>query len=309
VTQSWSYDGNRSPWINPVTSGSLGTQTFKGTSYHRHTITWSTGQSWSGGASGQVPGGTTFHVGATLSSVDFDQPDAVIITKLELLDGAGTPLALQPRLPGYDAGTLDASDGTFDLQFHNFGAGQLDISNVLVREFPRPVSIDALVPRSKLFDVFGAPALPWERSSHLLLGERPAAIKRGGSRKLTIAKLGQGRHILERVGRDCAGGDATTEPDVLSCRPGFNVDLFPATTVVVKATVTARNVKHFDRKRKRYVRGNLDSTVYVQIGGTHPDLNRNRRDDAIDIAFGKSKDANRDGVPDEAQRKTVRRPG
>jgi hypothetical protein len=310
VTQSWSYDGNRSPWINPVTSGSLGTQTFKGTSYHRHTITWSTGQSWSGGASGTVPGGAGFHVGATFSGIDFNQPDPIIITKTELLDNSGNPLALAPRLPGYDAGTLDSSDGTFDMQFfNNAGAAQLDISDVLVREFPRPISIDALVPRSKLFDVFGAPALPWEKSSHLLLGERPAAIKRGGSRKLTIARLGQGRHILERVGRDCAGGDATTEPDVLSCRPGFNVDLFPATTIVVKATVTAHKVKHFDRKRKRYVTGDLKSTVYVQIGGRHPDLNHNRRDDAIDIAFGKSEDANRDGVPDEAQRETPRRPG
>jgi hypothetical protein len=310
VTQSWSYDGNRSPWINPVTSGSLGTQTFKGTSYHRHTITWSTGQAWTGGTSGTVPGGGAFHVGATFSGIDFNQPDPIIITKTELLDSSGNALALAPRLPGYDAGTLDASDGTFDLQFDNLGAGQLDISNVLVREFPRPLSIDALVPKAKLFDVFGAPTLPWEKSSHLLLGDRPAAIKRGGSRKLTLAKLGQGRHILERVARDCNTGDATFDPDTAACRPGFNVDLFPATTVVVKATVTARNVKHFDRKRKRYVKGNLDSTVYVQIGGTHPDLNHNRRDDAIDIASGKSKDANRDGVPDEAQRQTVvRRPG
>ena len=309
VTQSWAYDGNRSPWINPVTSGSLGTQTFKGASYHRHTITWTTGQAWTGGSTGTVPGGGEFHVGATFSGIDFNQPDPIIITKTELLDNSGNPLALAPRLPGYDAGTLDASDGTFDLQFSNLAAGQIDISDVLVREFPRPLSIDALVPRSKLFDVFGQPTLPWERSTHLLLGERPAAIKRGGSRKLTLAKLGQGRHILERVGSDCHRGDATFDPDTAACRAGFNVDLFPATTVVVKATVTARNVKHFDRKRKRYVTGNLDSTVYLQIGGRHPDLNRNRRDDAIDIAFGRAKDANRDGVPDTAQRRTVKRPG
>jgi hypothetical protein len=31
-----------------------------------------------------------------------------------------------------------------------------------------------------------------------------------------------------------------------------------------------------------------------------------RRDDAIDIASGRSKDANKDGVPDEAQRKRRR---
>jgi hypothetical protein len=310
VTQSWSYSGDRSPWINPAVSGSLGTQTFKGTSYHRHTITWSTGQSWSGGASGTVPGGAGFHVGATFSSIDFDQPDPIIITKTELLDSGGTALALSPRLPGYDAGTLDSSDGTLDMQFTNLAAGQLDISDVLVREFPRPVSIDALVPGAKLFDVFGEPALPWERSSHVLLGKRPAALKRGASRSVTLAKLGQGRHILQRVGRDCAGGDAESEPDVRFCRPGFNVDLFPATTVVVRATAIARHVKHFDRKRKRYVTGDLKSTVFVQIAGRHPDLNRNGRDDAIDIAFGKVPDRNQDGVPDSAQKpRETARPG
>jgi hypothetical protein len=308
VTQSWSYTGNRSPWINPTVSGSLGTQTFRGTSYHRHTITWSTGQAWSGGASGTVPGGAAFHVGATFSGIDFNQPDPIIITKTELLDSGGNPLALSPRLPGYDAGTLDASDGTFDLLFANVGARELDISDVLVREFPRPISIDALVPHSKLVDVFGQPARPWGESTHLLATKRPLVVKRGAARRLTLARLAQKRHILNRVGRDCAGGDATTEPDVLSCRPGFDVDLFPATTIVVKATVTAR-VKHFDRKRRRYVTGPLDSTMYVQIGGRHPDLNRNRRDDAIDIASGKSQDRNGDGVPDEAQREGARRPG
>jgi hypothetical protein len=38
----------------------------------------------------------------------------------------------------------------------------------------------------------------------------------------------------------------------------------------------------------------------------HPDLNENRVDDAVDIASGKSRDRNDDGVPDEAQRR--RRP-
>ena len=275
------------------------------------TITSTTGQAWTGGGAGTVPGGgRSFHVGATFSGIDFDpaRPD-----RRHRRPSCSTTAATRSRwrraCPATTPSTLDASDGTFDLQFSNLAAGQIDISDVLVREFPRPLSIDALVPRSKLFDVFGQPTLPWERSTHLLLGERPAAIKRGGSRKLTLAKLGQGRHILERVGSDCHRGDATFDPDTAACRAGFNVDLFPATTVVVKATVTARNVKHFDRKRKRYVTGNLDSTVYLQIGGRHPDLNRNRRDDAIDIAFGRAKDANRDGVPDTAQRRTVKRPG
>ena len=62
-------------------------------------------------------------------------------------------------------------------------------------------------------------------------------------------------------------------------------------------------VKHYVPKLRRYVVGDLAQTIYLQVGGRHPDLNRNRRDDAIDIAAGRSKDRNKDGVPDEAQRK------
>ena len=78
----------------------IGTQVFKGTNYDKYAIEWSAGQNWNNGPSGQVPGGAVFHIGATFSGVDFDAPDDVIINKLQLLDAAGTPLALQPRLPG-----------------------------------------------------------------------------------------------------------------------------------------------------------------------------------------------------------------
>ncbi len=45
----------------------------------------------------------------------------------------------------------------------------------------------------------------------------------------------------------------------------------------------------------------VESHLYYQIAGRHPDLNRNGIDDFIDIAGGRSKDANGDGVPDEVQ--------
>jgi hypothetical protein len=306
VTQSWSYSGNRSPWNNPTVSGSLGTTTFKGQTYHRHTITWTNPQSWTGGSPGVVPGGGQFHVGATFSGIDFNQPDPIIITKSELLNSSSSPLTLTPRLPGYDAGTLDASDGTLDVAFNNFAAGNLIIRDLLVRQFPQIVSLNALVPGAKPFGVFGERARPWPQTTKLLLHKRPLTIKRGASAKVTVARLANKRHIFERVTRDCASGDATFEPDVTFCRPGYSIDLFPATTFVVRATVVQRHVKHWSRTRKRYVVGDLAETIFFQVGGRHPDLNRNRRDDAIDIATGKSKDRNKDGVPDEAQRKASR---
>ena len=100
--------GSLSPWINPTVS-SFGTQSFKGTTYNRYRMTWSTTQGWSGGPAGQVPAGGDFHIGATFSGVNFNQPDPIIITNSELLDAGGDPLPLKPRLPGYDSGTISLS--------------------------------------------------------------------------------------------------------------------------------------------------------------------------------------------------------
>ena len=112
---SWSYAGGGSPWINPTVTP-YGTQSFKGETYNRFRIRWSAADPWSGGPDGQVPGGGEFHVGATFSGVDFNQPDPIIITNSELLDEDNDPLPLKPRLPGYDTGTLDSDDGSFDDQ-------------------------------------------------------------------------------------------------------------------------------------------------------------------------------------------------
>ncbi|MGZ6641086.1 MAG: hypothetical protein ACXVFT_04530 [Solirubrobacteraceae bacterium] len=302
VIQSWSYTGDRSPWMNPSVSGSLGTTTFNGQTYHRHTITWTAAKSWTGGSPGIVPGGGRFHIGATFSGVDFNQPDPIIITRSELLDSSGNALTLSPRLPGYDAGTLDSADGTFKLAFTNFAAQPLLIRDVLVRQFPTIVSINSLLSGAGLVDPLGVPLRPWPKTTTTLL-QKPVSLKRRGERTVTIARLAQKRHILKRVTTGCKRGDSTVEPDVRFCRAGWSLDLFPATTFLVRVTVIEPHVKHWDRKARRYVVGDLTETVFLQVGGRHPDLNRNRRDDAIDIASGRSKDSNRDGVPDEAQRK------
>jgi hypothetical protein len=302
---SWAYLGNRSPWGTPTITGPLGTQGFKGQTLNRYRLEWSTGQAWSGGSPGQVPGGGTFHVGATLSGVDFDQPDAVIITKLQLLNATGTPLALQPRLPGYDAGTLDVHDGTLDLQFFNTlsRTQPLQLRNVIVRDLPRVVSLNAMMPGvDQLFDPFGEPVAPWRGSVKNVLRE-PAAIEPAASLPVEVARLSQGRHILQQVARNCANGDNHTGgPDVAKCVPGVNVDLFPATTMYVTCTAVTPNMKHWDRQLKKYVIGDVQTRVYLQVAGRHPDFNRNGIDDTIDISTGRSIDDNRDGVPDEAQR-------
>ena len=89
--------------------------------------------------------------------------------------------------------------------------------------------------------------------------------------------------------------------DAPSCNPGFNASLFPATTMFLTADAVTPNTKVWSPRKKRFVRKPLKSRIYYQFGGRRIDLNRNGVDDAIDIEFGKSADANGDGVPDEAQ--------
>jgi hypothetical protein len=329
---SWVYENSQSPWVDPVVT-SFGTQTFKGTTYNRYRLTWSTGQSWNGGASGQVPAGGDFHVGATFSGVNFNQPDPIIITDSELLDNSGDPLPLKPRLPGYDQGSIDADDGSFSIQLTNFGARRLRIRNVVVRELPRVLSIDAMVAGGRMADPFGQPFRPWPRGTRRIAVPDRAMRRKRGQLTLTLAHMRQRRHVLEQPvcdpgdpppppppppadppsepggGRDeppPRRGDPDDAPaglaDSPACTNGVNASLFPATSLFVTADAITPNAKVWNRKRKRFVRRPLKSRIYYQIAGRSPDFDRNGVDDAIDIAFGGAPDRDQDGVPDSAQR-------
>ncbi len=121
LVTSWFYNGAQNPWMNPTTT-KIGTTVFKGQTYNRFRIDWSTPHAWNGATPGVVPGGGEFHVGATFSGVDLNQPESVIIVKTQLLNAAGQPLALQPRLPAYDSGEIDSNNGTFSLTFANLSS-------------------------------------------------------------------------------------------------------------------------------------------------------------------------------------------
>jgi hypothetical protein len=305
VILSWSWGGASSPWLNPTVSGPIGTTTFKGVTYNRFRIEWSTpNPAWPGGA-GQVPGGAEFHIGATFSGVDFNQPDPIIITQIQLLDGGGNPLALQPRLPGYDAGTLDATDGAFSIDFANLNnSAPFILRNVVVRELPRVLSINAMRRNVKrLVDWTGRSFPAWPKTERLVLRESKP-LRRGQDISITVARLAQSRHVFERIGKNCEGQDnrIPNRRDVSRCRPGISVGLFPATTLYLTATVIDPRAKHWDPRAKKFVVGPLASYVFYQLGGRHPDLNRNHIDDLIDIATKNSADRNHDGVPDEAQK-------
>jgi hypothetical protein len=281
---------------------SFGTQAFKGTTYNRYRITWSTGHAWSGGSSGQVPAGGEFHVGATFSGVDFNDPDPIIITNSELLDSSGDPLPLKPRLPGYDTGTLDIETGSFDINFENFNPIPIELQNVVVRRLPRVLSIDSMVSGGNFHDPFGEPFRPLAKARTVLRDSRPITRKRGLS--VRVARLSQEREILESVDDKCEIEDSPVrgDPDAPVCAPGFNASLFPGTTFLITADAVSAPTRVYNPRRKRFERKSLTSRIWYQVGGIVPDLNHNRVDDAIDIAFGDSDDENDDGVPDDAKR-------
>jgi len=296
------YTGNLSPWVSPAVSAALGTQVFKGVTYNRYRITWSTGQSWSGGSPGQVPGGGEFHVGASFVSVDYNTPDPIIITNVDLLDASSNVLALHPRIAGFDSGALDAADGTFSVNAFNFQAAPLAIEQTQVRFLPRLASIEAMTPNVKeLFDPFKEPVRVWRGKR---IGLKETVLRKGGSHKIPLGKLKEGRQVIQRIGkRECGLADIRSEErDTYGCGEGISVSLFPATSTLITASILDPKAKHWDPKRKAYVVGPVRTKVYYQLVGRRVDLNKNGVDDYVEITTGRAKDMNRDGVIDSVQK-------
>jgi hypothetical protein len=227
----------------------------------------------------------------------------VITTSVDLLDASNTVLALHPRIAGFDAGTLDAADGTFAIAAFNVQGAPLMIEQASVHLMPRLASIDAMVPGvTQMFDPFKQPIQ--DRSTKRADIKR-VVMKESGQISIPIARLRDGRNIVERIGqRECEGADIRGElRDTFGCKTGVNVDLFPATSILLTATIVAPNEKHWEIKRKSYVIGPVRTQVFYQLAGRHPDLNKNGIDDTIEILTGRAKDGNKDGVIDEVQRR------
>jgi len=188
------------------------------------------------------------------------------------------------------------------VQAINVAGLPLQIESVEVQFLPRLLTIDAMVGDAKrLVDVRDLPFSAWSEAKTIKLGR---SIERGQTLNIPIAHLSDKRHVIEnRTENDCAREDRLKGPDVVHCKPGISVDLFPSTTVYLSATIIDPAAKHWDIRAKRYVDGPVTSHVFLQFAGRHPDLNKNRIDDYIDIATGKSKDSNGDGVPDETQKR------
>jgi hypothetical protein len=207
ISISWTYAGPSSPWINPNVSGPSGTAVFKGQTYNKYRITWSAGNpAWNNPSPGVVAGGGEFHIGTTFTGVDFNQPDPIIITDVTLLDAGTNPLALHPRLPSYDAGTLDAT-GDFVVNFFPpTNAPQLRVASAIIFQLPQLATIDALVGEGRPFTRDRRPIAAWTSGTRCA----PGPLQKGV--RCAIARVTQKPHVLDtfRIG----------QPGVYDCRRG-----------------------------------------------------------------------------------------
>ena len=291
VNITWSWMGGSSPWIDPVVSGPLGRTVFRGTSYNRYRITWSTGNpAWTIAAPGVLPGGAEFHIGTSFAGVDFETPDPIIIQNVTLFDAASRSLTLHPRLPVYDAGTVDAADGTLAVNFDSPADGEpMVMQDAIVYQLPRVASIESMTGEGRPLTRSGDPIRPWA-----VIKCPPAKL--GNGARCVFARTSDKHHVevIHRLGEkgvyDCSqgipniketastkSGDSPNIPDFEGpvCA-GVQRDLFPSTTVYVIATFVDPAAKHYDSQKKAYVIGPVASKVFFQFAGTR-DLKRNKR--------------------------------
>jgi hypothetical protein len=250
LTLTYWWNGPWSPWSAPSVSGPLGTTNFQGTVYNIFHVTWSTGKPWearnipgTAQTPALVPPGTVFHIGAEFNGSHYYDPDPYIIHEVALLDGSGNPLPLQPRMAGYDNGSLDMISGDFILRFFSFGT-PLILQDLTIHELPRKITLDSMQFGKEMKTWDGVPVTPW-RSTKLGNFE----VTKEGIR-LPVRNLFKDGHNVfvvhgREVPQDASKGGGEENPDA----PGsISVDLFPATTVYVTARVIDPNTKYKDPK-------------------------------------------------------------
>ncbi len=280
ATISGAFGGASSPWITPVVTGPSGMAVFKGVTYNKYRVTWSTANSaWNSPSPGVVGGGVEFHIGVTFNGVDYNQPDPVIIQDVTLFDSGGNPLTLHPRLPSYDTGTVDAADGTFSLHFAAaVDAPAMRLTSARIMQLPRVASIDSMAREGRPLANDRLPIRPWSETKC-----EPASLRDGAT--CVIAKLSDPHHVevvhllgekgvvdcRQGIPRQVTGrqiGDSAVPLDFEGpiCA-GAQRDLFPSTTVYVIATFVDPSVKHFDPAKKTYVVGPVTSRVFYQFAG------------------------------------------
>lgn len=287
MSLTWAYGGNLSPWLNPTVSASMGTTVFKGVTYNKFRLTWSASNpAWHTSAPGVVAGGAVFHIGAAFAGVDFNTPDPIIIQDVTLLDAGHNALNLHPRLPSYDAGSLDGASGDAAVNFNApAGAPQMRMVQAAVYQLPRLATIESMVGEGRPLTRDGEVIRPWTSVTcpEGELGERGLrcvfANRKDAPHVSVIHRLGEPNVI------DCKAPGLRDNPPTRVADPGPHdsvrapdyegpycageqYDPFPSATVYVVARFVDPQAKHYDPVKKDYVTGPLTTKVFYQFAGT-----------------------------------------
>ena len=159
----------------------------------------------------------------------------------------------------------------------------------MINTLPRVASIESMISGAELIALDGNPVNPWASKRDPLCGgveisddgSRRGGVNRacavGDTQPTLTARLAQGRNIVKIYDGQCAqnpGGieDADSPADEVNLCPnaGINLDLFPATTLYVTATVIDPAAKHWDPAQNAFVVGPVESHLFYQIAGQHP---------------------------------------
>ncbi len=312
LNMNWTYLGSMAPWGTPIVSGILGTQIYQGVNYNLFELTYTTPKSWSGGSDGVVPPGSEFHLGATFN-------ENVIVVDTQLYNNLNSLMTLAPRIPSYDVGDINISNGNFEISLTNIEPDRpLIISELQVLLLPRTAAVESMMRNETPFfllnnkkitikPVTNVPILWRSNDKKIVLTDEPLVIP--------IANLAKNRNIEIDYSNDpdCLEPEIRSrtisedahigEVEVKYCKKGTALSLFPATRVYITATVIEPDVKHWDPRLKKYIIGDQKTRIYFQTEGIIPDLNENGIDDFLDIRYGNSEDSNGNGIVDEAERR------
>jgi len=107
---------------------------------------------------------------AVFTGVDFNVPDPIIIQNVTLFDAGSNPLTLHPRLPSYDAGTVDSATGDFTLSF--FPPAGLQLQSARIFQLPRVAAIESMVGAGEPVAFDQLPIRPWNVSDCKPAGSR-----------------------------------------------------------------------------------------------------------------------------------------
>jgi hypothetical protein len=277
VNVDWTWTGATSPWINPVVTGPAGTAVWQGKTYNRYRITWSQ-KNPAFPTPGLLGAGATFHVGATFTGVDFNQPDPIVIQNITLFDAGSNALTLHPRLPIYDAGALDSADGSFSLHFFQpFTGSALTLQSAAFYQLPRVATIESMNGVGSPLTFDGQKIIPWSSG-------RCTTSRDGSGFTCTLGNIADTPHVqvVHRVGEpgvyDCSNGvpklgvrsrsDSPGAPDDEGpiCA-GTARDPFPSATIYAIATFVDPAAEHWDPTAGKMVIGPVSTKVFYQFAG------------------------------------------